>query len=282
MLTLLVISLMLMTADHKFNYFAKLRFTLTYIAVPFQYAVNLPVEIVKSLENIIASQDQLKKENAELRATQLLLAVKVQKLAALEKENAELAGLLHSSSHTGGKVLAAKLLAVDLEPYMQRVVLNKGNQDGLYIGQPVLDMHGVMGQVVRVGSDTSQVLLITDQLSAVPVQDNRNGVRAIAVGLGYEDGLELLHISDTTDVRVGDLLVTSGLGGRFPPGYPVGVIGAINHIPGERFAKVSLTPSAAVNRSRYVLLIWPDKIIAVENKKPDNKTSKDKKAGGKA
>lgn len=249
-----------MTLDHQFNYFGRVRSTLSLMVAPMQYLVDRPVEFIRWVETSFTTQQNLLIENAQLRARQLLLYAKLQKVLALERENEQLKALLRSSSNIHEKVTVAQLLAVDLAPYTQQIIIDKGERDGVYVGQPVLDAYGVMGQIIAVGPINSRILLITDPRSAVPVQNNRNGNRAIAVGLGFDDVLELINVPITTDFRKGDFLVTSGLGGHYPPGYPVGVINSVKLSPGERFANVNITPAAHVNQSRQVLLIWPKKV----------------------
>ncbi len=251
-----------MTLDHQFNYFGRFRSVLSLVVAPMQYLVDRPVEFIRWVDTSFTTQQNLLVENAQLRARQLLLYAKLQKVLALERENEQLKALLRSSSNIHEKVTVAQLLAVDLAPYTQQIVIDKGERDGVYVGQPVLDAYGVMGQVIAVGPINSRVLLITDPRSAIPVQNNRNGNRAIASGLGFDGVLELINVPLTTDFRKGDYLITSGLGGHYPPGYPVGVINNVKLPPGGRFTNISLTPAAHVNQSRQVLLVWPKKIKA--------------------
>jgi rod shape-determining protein MreC len=250
-------SCVLMTMDHQFNYFNRVRSTLSLVVAPVQYLVDRPVSLMSWVETSFTTQQNLLMENAQLRARQLLLYAKLQKAAALEHENDQLRALLRSSTSIHEKVTVARLLAVDLAPYTQQIIIDKGERDGVYLGQPVLDAYGVMGQIIAVAPVNSRVLLITDSRSAIPVQNSRNGNRAIATGLGFDGVLELVNIPITIDFHQGDFLVTSGLGGHYPPGYPVGIISNIKLSQGERFAAISVMPSAHVNQSRQVLLVWP-------------------------
>src|SRR5262249_27030613 len=156
-----------------------------------------------------------------------------------------------------GRLLVGQILDAALDPLNQEMVLDKGTDDGIFVGQPVLDAYGVMGQVIDTTAKTSRVLLISDGRSALPVQNNRNGMRAIVAGTGYANSLSLLHMPNTADVKVGDYLVTSGLGGRFPFGYPVGQIISIKKTSAERFALIEVRPAAHLDRSRMVVLVWP-------------------------
>jgi len=196
-------------------------------------------------------------ENARLKANDLLLRSRLQKLLALEHENAQLKELLQSTSHISGNIKVAQLLAVDLDPTVQQIILDKGKHDHVYVGQPVLDAYGVMGQAIDVGLLTSKILLLTDPRFAISVKDQRNGFRAIAVGTGTTSRLVLLYVNDENRVAVGDLFVTSGLGLHFPVGYPVGVVASVKKVPGKRFIQVSLVPSAHFDRTQQVILAWP-------------------------
>jgi rod shape-determining protein MreC len=246
-----------MTLDHQYDSFNRTRATLSLAVAPLQYFVDRPVVFFRWVETNFATQQVLLMENAQLRARQLLIYAKLQKVLALERENAQLRALLKSSAQFDEKVNVAQLLAVDLAPYTQQIIVDKGKNEGVYVGQPVLDAYGVMGQVIAVGPITSRILLVTDSRSAIPVQNNRNGNRAILVGLGYDGVLELSNVPITVDFQKGDVLVTSGLDGLYPPGYPIGTVSAVKRLPGERFASISVTPSAHVNQSRQVLLVWP-------------------------
>jgi len=167
--------------------------------------------------------------------------------------------LLQSTSEISGRVVVAQLLAVSLDPRLQQVILDRGSHIKVYNGQPVLDAFGVMGQVVDVGPLTSKVLLLTDTRSAVPVQDYRNGLRAIAVGQGITGKLNLINVTNATNIKQGDLFVTSGLGLHYPVGYPVGVVSAIQKTPSQQFTQISLVPSAHLDQTQQVLLVWPSK-----------------------
>jgi rod shape-determining protein MreC len=230
--------------------------------VPLQYAVSYPIEFFDRLGGALSSRDVLIKENLNLKADQLRLRAQVQRLLALELENNQLKALMSSSVEVQGKVLIAQLLAVATDPFVNQVVLNKGSTDNVYIGQPVLDANGVMGKVIQVSPLTSRVLLINDRHSGIPVQVARNGIRAIAVGDAFTGQLRLMHVPQTADVRSGDMLITSGLGDQFPEGYPVGQVTSVEKDPGLQFATILIEPSAHLDRSRGVLLVWPNKTVS--------------------
>jgi rod shape-determining protein MreC len=244
-----------MFCNYHFNAFNRVKLFLSAVVSPVQYTVNWPLEYIDRVYNYFTSQHNLLKENAVLRTQNLFLQAKVQKIIALEKENTQLHALLSSSVKFDNNVLVARLLSVNVNPFDSQVVLNKGEHDKVYIGQPVLDASGVMGQVIDVGLVNSRVLLITSTRSAVPVENTRNGLRAIAMGSGRGD-LRLMYVPDTADVKVGDILVASGLGLKFPQGYPVGTITAVKHVANEQFAEIIVKPAAKLNRSTQVLLVW--------------------------
>lgn len=256
----LAISIALISFDQRSVVFHSFRMRLSsMVAYPFQCMVDAPARFVHWLNESVTSQQHLVDENAELRVQKILLQSRLQKLLMLEKENAQLRQLLQSTTQISGRVAVARLLAVALDPNLQEVVVNKGSNDHVYQGQPVLDASGVMGQVVGVGALTSKILLITDQQSAVPVEDYRNGMRAIAVGLGTSGRLVLMNVPDENDIQVGDLFVTSGLGLCYPIGYPVGTVTKIQNANNNLETKIILSPTAHLNQTEQVLMAWPDR-----------------------
>lgn len=264
MLMLGVIALVMIIADMRFNSMASTRAVLSGVTTPLYWLVDIPARVATWSEGSFASRSELIEKNLRLQSESLLLKAKVQQIAALRSENIRLRELLNSSALLKDDVLVAELIGVSPDPVRHLIVLNKGSDDGVYIGQPLIDADGLMGQVVEVSSKSSRVLLITDNSHALPVQVNRNGVRIIAEGIGSLHEMLLRHVPATTDIRVGDLLVTSGLGQRFPVGYPVALVTAIERDPGQSFAKVRVKPNAAMDRSRHVLLVFTKSEIAVE------------------
>jgi len=257
-------SLALMTMDHRQNHLDTIRNGLSLVVYPLQYIVNLPSAAGQWVSENLAARQALIEENEQLRARQLLQEMRLQKLYSLETENARLRELLNSASKVGEQVLIGELLAVDQDPFRRRVLINKGTGAGVFEGQPLLDAYGVMGQVVQVTPFTSTALLITDPSHAIPVQVNRNGLRAIALGTGEANRLEIPHIPNNADLQIGDLLITSGLGRRFPPGYPVATIIEFEKDPSQPYARVVAEPAAQLERSREVLLVTqkaPEEIL---------------------
>jgi rod shape-determining protein MreC len=202
------------------------------------------------------SRNELELELGRLKAERLLTNARLQRLTALEAENARLRALLDARSRVRDEVRVAEILAVDANPYEHNLIIDIGSRDGVYDGQAIVDANGVVGQVIETGAVTAQAILISDADHALPVEVNRNGLRTIARGTGEFDRLELPFLPNNADIRAGDLLVTSGLGGAFPAGYPVAVVNAVTRIPQEPFANVTATPSAALDQVREVMLIW--------------------------
>ncbi|MCP4288407.1 MAG: rod shape-determining protein MreC [Gammaproteobacteria bacterium] len=251
-----VISLALMAVDHRQNHLEGIRAILSIALSPFHVVTNLPRSTSKWVSETFASLSSLQQQNQDLRKENLLLQVQQQKLDSLKTENMRLRNLLDSAFKIGDRVLIAELIAVDLDPYRHQVLVNKGGNSGIFQGQPALDASAVMGQVTHVNPLSSTVLLITDASHGLPVQVNRNGLRTVALGTGHIDRLELPHLPNNADIEVGDLLVTSGLGGRFPPGYPVAEVTAVTRNPGQPFASVLAQPKAKLDQARETMLVW--------------------------
>ncbi len=245
-----------MVVDHRQNHLEGIRSALSILLYPLQVAINIPRTAGAWLVENLASRNSLIARNAALKKENLLLQAQQQKLDALNAENMRLRNLLDSSFKIGDRVLIAELVAVDLDPYRQQVMLNKGSNSGIYKGQPVIDANAVMGQVTHVNPFTSTVLLITDARHALPVQINRNGLRTVAMGTGRIDVLELPHLPNNADIKMGDLLVSSGLGGRFPSGYPVAEVTRVTRNPGQPFALVEARPTSRLDQAREALLVW--------------------------
>jgi rod shape-determining protein MreC len=226
------------------------------VLYPIHYVAALPSRLSRAVDGRLATETDLRERNTLLEHDNLILKGRMQTFDALEAENRRLRDLLGSSLKLRDRVLVAKLLEVDLDPYRQQVLVDKGSSSGIFVGQPVLDADAVMGQVVRTSPLTATVLLITDATHSLPVQINRNGLRTVATGSGLINQLTLLHLPKNADVRIGDLLITSGLGGVFPPGYPVARISEVRDDPGSPFATVIAEPTARLDRSHEVLLVW--------------------------
>jgi len=262
-----------MVVDHRQHHVETLRSAISVLIYPIQYLVNLPVAVGQWMGESVSTRENLLEENERLRMQHLLFKAQLQKLSALQVENLRLRELLQSSKKVGENVLIAELLAVDLDPFSRQIVINKGSNDNVYLGQPVLDAEGIMGQIVHLGPFSSTAMLITDPNHAIPVHINRNGLRAIAVGTGAPDILEIPYLPNSADIVEGDLLTSSGLGGRFPRDYPVARITQVAKDPTQPYATVTAEPVALLERSREVLLVWPsDKIAQPETTTPMSET----------
>lgn len=253
-----------MVMDHKYKSLESVRDALSLLVYPIQLVVELPGSMSDWFNESLSTRRKLQEEVDSLRTQYFMQQAQMQKFSALQQENIRLRELLDSSFEIGEKVLIAELMSVNLDPYKHQVMINKGELHDIYPGQPLVDAEGVMGQVVHAGPYSSTAMLITDTSHAIPVQVNRNGLRSIALGSGTINRLELPYIPNSADIQPGDLLITSGLGGRFPPGYPVATVTAVQHDPGNAFASVVATPLAHLNRSREVLLIWPGQTTVIE------------------
>lgn len=236
-----------------------LREKLANIVAPFYQITDVPSRVNDWRKDTFVSHTDLKVENEALKTELLIHQRKLQQLASLAAENVRLRQLLNASEMLQDTVLIAELIGVSPNPLSHKVIINRGTVDGAFKGQPVLDAFGLMGQVIEVGETSSTVLLISDSTHAIPVQVNRNGVRAIAEGSGDLNSLSLRHVSANTDIRAGDLLVSSGLGERFPIGYPVAEVQQVVRDPGKAFLTVIATPMARLDRSRHLLLVFEDR-----------------------
>jgi len=256
LLIVVALSALLMVGDLQKSAITQgLRFALGYVAAPIYYVANMPANLSQWFGSTLVSREDLSAENERLSNENLLLQRRVQKLVALSAENVRLRGLLNSSTLVDDSVLVAEIIGVDTDPYRHEVIINQGATKGIQVGFPVLDSAGLIGQIIDVGPVTSRILLISDPMHATPVQVNRNGIRAIVVGGPSLSKLHVIHIPDTADLREGDILVSSGLGGRFPFGYPVAKITRIEHDPGEPFARVDATPLSRLDRTRHTLVV---------------------------
>ena len=251
-----MLSVVLMAVDQRYHHLQSLRAALAVITYPLHLLADLPVTATRWVSGTLSTRDQLVESVDELRGENLRLRARLQKFEAVQAENMRLRDLLESSFKVGDRVLVAELSSVDLDPYKQQVMIDKGSTSGVFEGQPVLDAHAVMGQVTHVSPYTATVLLITDASHALPVQVLRNGLRTIAVGSGRVNRLDLPYLPNDADIREDDLLVTSGLGGKFPPGYPVARVAEVERTPDRPFARISAEPRAHLDRSREVLLVW--------------------------
>jgi rod shape-determining protein MreC len=250
------LSIALMVADQRNNYLVQVRSVMSTGVYPLQWLVDAPFRATSWVTDSFADRKKLAQENTRL-ATQLRDAqVSLQTLAALSVENQRLRELNAAAENVAEKRLIAQIMRVDLDPLRHRVLLNKGQADGVFKGQPILDAHGIFGQITQVGRHTSEAILISDPEHATPVRVNRSGLRTIAAGTGNLNKLSLPFLTGEADIQVGDLLISSGLGGVFPTGYPVGTVTRMERNPAETFATVEAKPLAKLDSGYEVVLIW--------------------------
>ncbi len=251
----------LMVADHRDHHLAAIRDGIATLAYPIQRAVSAPVQAWNALRESFATKTRVEAENVKLESDNLVLRLKLLRYESLEKENERLRAVRESAPRAVQRSLVAEILRVDLDPFRQRVLVNKGTRAGVFRGQAAIDAKGIYGQVTRAGPLSAEIILITDPEHAIPVQVNRTGARSIALGTGRSGLLSLPYLPQNTDVIVGDLLVSSGLGGVYPPGYPVAKVTAVVRDPGQPLLAVEAAPLAGLDRDPEVLLVWFDNAI---------------------
>ena len=256
---MVVFSAIIMAADHRTSMLHSVRNFLNLLIYPLQTIASIPVDTGLWLDDRLSSHQSLVDKNEQYRTENLLLKAQLQKFTSLQAENIRLRSLLKSSRKLSDQMLIAETIAVDLDPYKRQIVINKGTSQGLYAGQPILDANGIMGQVIQPGAASSTAILITDPSHAIPVQVNRNGLRTVLYGIGSANFLEIPNLPNNADIESGDLLITSGLGDRFPEGYPVATVTQIERDPGQPFAKIIAEPAAHLEQSREVLLVMGQK-----------------------
>jgi rod shape-determining protein MreC len=250
-----LLSLTLMYLDQRARWSERLRFGLAAVAYPVQVAVNSPAAVWHWLTDSFASRTTLRGENLRMQEQLRVLQIAVLRQQALEQENTQLRALHAALPPLVKKWLVAEVIGIEAVPLRQRFIINKGTNDGVHVNQAVVDGTGVLGQVVHAGPWSAEVILITDPEHALPVLITRTGLRTIAVGSGNAHELLLSYLAANSDVKSGDLLVSSGLGGVFPAGFPVGRITGVNREPSQLVAQVQAEPLAQIDRTREVMLI---------------------------
>jgi len=268
-----IVSLSLMVLDHRDAHLRTIRQAFSVLVYPIQLAVDLPIRSWRWVDTTLEERAVLLAENEALKLEKLDAGVKLQRLDALEAENRRLRAMLDSSAKVADRVLIAEVLAVDLDPYRQRFTINRGTTDGVYVGQALLDADGLVGQIMRAEPLTSEAVLISDADHALPVAINRNGLRSILVGTGDSSLLRMPYLPNAADVEVGDLVISSGLGGVFPSGYPVGYVSQVERQPGQGFAEIYVEPAARLDRAREVLLVWTADAQLTQRENADRETN---------
>ena len=255
----LLLSVALILFDHKFDGFGTTRVYLNSLVSPLQYLANLPGQLLNASASRFVSHERLFNDNAKLTHDAMVMNGQLQRLTFLQQENDRLRSLLNSPVQDNTSKIVAELMAVDNNPYSHQIVINKGAINDVYEGQPVLDAKGIVGQIMQVSSTNSRVLLIADVTHAIPVRVARNNVRLIASGSGSLDELLIQHVAHSSDLKIGDILLSSGLGNIFPEGYPVATIISIIRDEGRPFSQVRATPIAQLDRLKYLLLLWSER-----------------------
>src|SRR6202035_2126147 len=251
-----LLSLGLIIFDKRYDHLGEIRRFLSVVAYPVQIAVASPFQGWDWFRQSVSSRESLRADKARLEADLRMAQFRLQRYEALEAEPQRLRALRDSTASVTDRFVIGNIMDVDLDAFRERVLVDKGAHDGVFVGQTVLDAGGVFGQVARVGELTSEVILLSDATHAIPVQVNRNGLRTIAVGTGDMGRLKLPYLPTSADVIAGDLLVTSGLGGGFPAGYPVGTVAEVKRDPAQSLADVDVKPAAALDRSRELMFVW--------------------------
>lgn len=258
-----IFSCLLMIADGHYHITSPLRHFFSYITIPLQFIADVPTRLSEEVKFLWVTKQALKDENYRLKVKHLILQEELQHLQNLRYENTKLKALLSLTEVIDQKSIAARVMSVDTNSIQQVIVINKGKRHHVSVGQPVLDHQGVLGQVIEVSPITSRVLLISDAMSAVPVKNNRTGEMGILAGTHNKSQLELFHLPKSSSIMAGDLLVTSGLGGCYPEGYPVGRVTEVISQPGDEFIKVHVAPIAALETSQLVLLVWANQYHSI-------------------
>ncbi|CUB03236.1 rod shape-determining protein MreC [Marinomonas fungiae] len=252
---LVLLSAAMIVGDLQYKVFSPIRPYLSWLVTPIQVVVGAPQKMISWAEMHLDSREDLVYQNQSLSQELLMLRRQLQLFESLKAENVRLRELLDASQRVDEKVVMGEVIGFDQNAYSHKILIDKGFSSGAYVGQPVLDATGVLGQVVETSAYTSRVLLIADASHFVPVQLARTGFRSILRGTGDMKRMELMSVPHTADIKKGDILTTSGLANRFPVGYPVGVVRKVTHESGKPYADVEVVPLAQLGRSRHVMLI---------------------------
>lgn len=271
-----IISVILMFVDHHEKHLQGVRSTIGTFVTPLVYLADLPQEFFSWGGESMMSRSQLRQENQALKAESQILKSQLQKFISIQVDNARLRNLLGTQNESLEKRLLAEIIQIDSDPFNLEFVIDKGGNHSVYIGQTVIDAQGIVGQIIGVSAFTSRVIMISDSSHAIPIRVARNNARAIVAGSGQINQLFLTNVTDTTDIQVGDTLVTSGLGQKFPKGYPVATVTQVIHDPGKAYAIITAKPTAKLAQLSSVLLVWTlnDSVNRLVQKRGDNNDQK--------
>ncbi|MCR5536459.1 MAG: rod shape-determining protein MreC [Succinivibrio sp.] len=264
-LVVAVLSLVLMFVDVRTKLLNNFRFYVETALYPILALADSPNSLSRLVTTQFKSHSDLIKENEELAEENYMQKADLLRLRALEAENAAMRKLLNSAEQPASKRLFSKVIDVDSNPYLKRVVVNQGTNAGVYQGMPVVTDTGLVGQVISVNYNFSRVLLITDQNCSVPVMNSRTHVRSIATGSGLDNELLINNVPRSTDIQIGDQLITSGLGGVYPEGYPVATVSSIGYSETQPFALVKAKPAVDMDKMRYVLMFFYNNVDNDQN-----------------
>ena len=246
-----------MFADGRFGYLERVRYGLGYVTTPVYWVADIPTRISFWIDDVFVSRSDLLVENERLREDLLVAQRELQLLESLASENSRLLDLREATQVIAREVMPAEIINVSPDPYSKRILINKGSEDGVFLGQALLDAKGLMGQVDEVLPFSAWVLLITDSHHITPVEVNRNGERALARGSrSTVSELELEFVTQTQDMKAGDLLVSSGMGQVYPKNYPVAEVTSVYSDPGQDFTTVKARPLAQLASTRHVMLVF--------------------------
>ena len=256
LLVVTLLAVMLMIVDSFTSWLKPAYSTVDNLARPLYWIANIPLRVQEWSANSATPRSEIESDNLRLTKESLIYHGQLQRMSDLAAENLRLRRLLNATELLQDSVLVTEVIGVSANPLRHTLTIDRGTADGVFVGQPLLDAEGLMGQIIEVHKRHSTALLITDSSHALPVQVLRNGLRSIAEGNADYNRLNLKFVSPTADIREGDELVSSGLGGLYPAGYPVGTVLNIVNEPGDNFLKIDIDPSAEIDRSRHLLLVY--------------------------
>lgn len=271
-----IASIALLVADTRFNYLQSIRRAVAVVVYPMQHVSAVPSRAFNWVGEVAVSNSHLRRENEELRQRGLVDAAGLQNQRALAAENEHLRQLLAIRGRVPRELIAAEIVSAPRDPFTRRVVVDKGGQHGVHAGAAVVDRIGVVGQVTRVFPWLSEVTLVTDKEQAVPIQVLRSGLRGVTFGIGDDGTLELRFMPVNADIQNGDVLVTSGIDGTYPPGLPVAVVSKIERNTAYAFARITCVPAAGVNSYSQLL------IVGMDPRRPDQPVAADGSGKSKA
>lgn len=259
LLVFAALAVSLMALDHQGHHLRQIRSALSVLTYPLVTIAAIPARVGGWMSDALTSEQKLRQRYLSLEEQHRILQARLQQYEALSAENERLRSLLGSATRVADHAVVAELVEVSTEPFTRTIVINKGSLDDVFLGQPVLDAYGIVGQVTEVNPHISRVTLITDPGHAIPVQVTRNGLRTVLYGTGDDDSVDLPFLTASAKIEKGDLLTSSGMGGRFPPRYPVARVTEVINDPNEAFLQIKATPLARLQHHKEVLLVWPGK-----------------------